>query len=74
MTLIRAGTMLGRSLNKLNKNELIREVKKLQQEISSMEDDYIFGDIDYIKKINKLQDENKKLSDKIIQITKIMNI
>lgn len=74
MTPIRAGTMLGRSLNKLNKNELIREVKKLQQEISSIEDDYIFSDIDYIKKINKLQDENKKLSDKIIQITKIMNI
>jgi len=61
MTLIRAGTMLGRSINKLNKNELIKEVKKLQLEISSIEDDYI-------KEINKLQDEKKKLYDKIMDI------
>jgi len=73
MSLIRPGTMLGRSINSLKKCELIREVKKLQNEISAITEDNTFADIDYIKKINNLEEENKKLYTKLQKVLEIMN-
>lgn len=73
MSLIRSGTMLGRSINSLKKCELIREVKKLQNELSVITEENTFADIDYIKKINNLEEENRKLHLKLRKVLEIMN-
>ena len=49
------------NINSLKKYDLIKYIKKLQQQIYEYENEFIFEDIDYIKKINKLEEENKKL-------------
>lgn len=74
MSLIRPGTMLGRSINSLKKCELIREVKKLQNELSIVYEENTFSDIDYIKKINKLEEENHNLQLKLKKVLEIIDI
>lgn len=74
MSLIRAGTMLGKSINSLKKCELIREVKKLQNELSIVYEENTFSDIDYIKKINKLEEENHNLQLKLKKVLEIIDI
>jgi hypothetical protein len=74
MSLIRSGTMLGRSINSLKKCELIREVKKLQNELSVITEENTFADIDYIKKINKLEEENHNLQLKLKKVLEIIDI
>ncbi len=49
------------NINSLKKYDLIKYIKKLQEQIFEYENEFIFEDIDYIKKINKLEEENKKL-------------
>lgn len=49
------------NINSLKKYDLIKYIKKLQEQIYEYENEFIFEDIDYIKKINKLEEENKKL-------------
>jgi len=60
-------------LENLKKSELIKEYKKIQNELYNFREEYIFEDIDYIKKINKLEEENNLLRLKLNEITKIVS-